>query len=92
MTHVEVAVYEDVLILDIAVSDTLTVEVVDGFDDLREYKTCLVLRKALVLRLFDAFKEIVRRSAHVGPSFSIRLRGFKIRWTRFSRKENKVLR
>jgi hypothetical protein len=63
MTHVEVAVYEDVLILDIAVCDTLTVEVVDGFDDLREYKTCLALREALVLRLFDAFKEIVRRSA-----------------------------
>ena len=59
MTHVEVAVHEYVLILDITVCDTLTVEVVNGFDDLREYKSCLVLREALVFRLFDAFKEIV---------------------------------
>ena len=43
MTHVEVAVHKDVLILDITVCDTLPVEVVDGFDDLREYKSCLVL-------------------------------------------------
>ena len=63
MTHVEVAVHENVLILDIAVRDTLTIEVVNGFNDLREYKSCLALREALVLRLFDAFKEIVRRSA-----------------------------
>ena len=59
MTHVEVVVYKDVLILDITMCDTMTVEVVNGFDDLREYKSCLALRKALVLRLFDAFKEIV---------------------------------
>lgn len=59
MTHVEVTVYQNVLVLDITVCDTLTVEVVDGFDDLREYKSCLVLREPLVLRLFDAFEEIV---------------------------------
>jgi hypothetical protein len=59
MTHVEVTVYQDVLVLDITVCDTLTVEVVDSFDNLCEHKSCLVLREPLVLRLFDAFKEIV---------------------------------
>lgn len=59
MTHIKVAVNKNVLVLDITVRDTLTVEVVDGFDDLSEYKSCLILREPLVLRLFNAFKEIV---------------------------------
>lgn len=59
MTHVEAAVNKNVFVFDITVRDTLTVEIVDGFYDLSEYKSCLVLREPLVLRLFDAFKEVV---------------------------------
>ena len=42
-TYVEIVIYENVFILYVAVGDTLTVEVVDSFDNLAEYKTCLVL-------------------------------------------------
>ena len=59
MTHVEAAVNKNIFVLDITVCDTLTVEIVDGFYDLSEYKSCLVLREPLVLRLFDTFKEVV---------------------------------
>lgn len=48
-TYVEVAIDEDVFILDITVRDALTVKVVDGFDDLSEYETSLALREAFVL-------------------------------------------
>jgi hypothetical protein len=48
-TYVEIIIYENVFILYIAVGDALTVEVVDSFHNLGEYKTCLVLRKTFVL-------------------------------------------
>ena len=47
--YVEIAIDEDVFVLDIAVRDALTVEVVDGFDDLSEHETRLSLREAFVL-------------------------------------------
>jgi len=42
-TYVEIAVHENVLILDVTVGDALTVEVVDSFDRLPEYETRLGL-------------------------------------------------
>jgi hypothetical protein len=90
-TYVEIAIDEDVFVLDITVRDALTVEVVDGFDDLSEYETGLTLREALVLWLFDAFEEIMRWSAE-----ERRLWGAKIGCERFSRgvlwRRRKVLR
>ena len=62
-TYVEIAIDEDVFVLDITVRDALTVEVVDGVDNLSEHETSLPLREAFVLCLLDAFKEIMRRSA-----------------------------
>jgi hypothetical protein len=47
--YVEIAIDEDVFVLDIAVRDALTVEVVDGFDHLSEHETRLTLREAFVL-------------------------------------------
>jgi hypothetical protein len=42
-TYVEIVIYENVFILYVAVGDALTVEVVDSFDNLGEYKTRLAL-------------------------------------------------
>ena len=42
-TYVEIAIHENVLILNITVGDALTVEVMDNFDRLREYETRLRL-------------------------------------------------
>jgi hypothetical protein len=40
-TYVEIAIHENVLILNVTVGDALTVEIVDSFDRLREYETRL---------------------------------------------------
>lgn len=42
-TYLQVAIYDNVLILDVAVSNALVVEMVHRLDDLRKDVSCLVL-------------------------------------------------
>lgn len=67
--YLQVAIYDNVLILDVAVSDALAVEMVHRLDDLRKDVSCLVLRQPLVLALLDTFEQIVR-----GPPGKLRRR------------------
>lgn len=58
-SHLEVTVDQNILILDIAVRDTLTVEVINSLNHLCEDISRLILRKSFMLRLFDTFEQVV---------------------------------
>ena len=69
-TYIQVSVDDQILVFDITVSDPLRVEIMHGFDDLREDVSCLVLGETLMLALLNALKEIVRWTARkVGTWF-----------------------
>jgi hypothetical protein len=63
--YLEMFVDNKVFVLDIAVGNTMAVQIIDCIYNLRKNIPRLVLRQALVLRLLDAFKQIVRRTARV---------------------------
>lgn len=64
MAYVEVTVDKDILVLDIAVRNALAIEVINGLDHLRENISRLILRKPFMLRLFDTFKQVMRRATY----------------------------
>ena len=62
-THLEVSVNDQVLVLDVAVRDSLAIEIVHGLHDLREDISSLILCEPFVLALLDAFEKIVGGSS-----------------------------
>jgi hypothetical protein len=58
-SYVEVFVYDEVLVFDVAVGDPALVEVMYGLDNLGENVPRLVLGEAPQWRLFYALEEVV---------------------------------
>lgn len=59
MAYLQISIHDEVLVLDVAMSDALAVQIVDGLDHLREDVTRLILRQTLVLALLNALEEVV---------------------------------
>ena len=59
MTYLQVGINNKVFVFDVTVSDPLAIQIVDRLDDLRKHISSLVLRKALVLALFNALEQVV---------------------------------
>jgi hypothetical protein len=60
--HLEILVDNNIFILDVAVCDAKPIEVLNSVNDLGKHVSSLFLRQTLVFGLFDAFKEIMRRT------------------------------
>ncbi len=59
MAYLQISIHDEVLVLDVAMSDALAVQIVDGLDHLGEDVTRLILRQTLVLALLNALEEVV---------------------------------
>ena len=60
MTNLEVFINHDVFVFDVAVSDSVAVEIVHGLDDLGKDVLRLSLFETFVRRLLDALKQVIR--------------------------------
>ena len=71
MTHLEIAIDDDVLVFDVAMRDSLTIQIVHRFDNLRKNVACNIFGQSFVLALLNTFEEVVG-----GPTGEIRPRRF----------------
>jgi hypothetical protein len=62
-TNLEVFVDHDVFVFDVAVSDSVAVEIVHGVDDLGKDIPRLSLVETFVRGLLDALKQVIRGTA-----------------------------
>jgi hypothetical protein len=60
-----VFVDDKVFVFDVAVCNAMAIQIIDRLDDLPKNIPRKILRQALVLRLLDAFKQIVRRTTRI---------------------------
>jgi len=63
VTNLEVFINHDVFVFDVAVSDSVAVEIVHGLDDLGKDVLRLSLFETFVRRLLDALKQVIRGTA-----------------------------
>jgi len=67
--YLEIFVNHQVFVLDVAMGDSMTIQVMDGFHYLTKDIPSLVLRQTFMRRLFYTLKEIVRRTWRVARAW-----------------------